>query len=620
MRENIIFKVLIFIIENDIIKSQKGEAKKYFFNCDKSSEDIMKKNQNNESNITKNISILEKFFIFLPFLFGLFFDYVLCFSGAILTVLLFLFRKNSKELNEISSQKNKYGGYIIHKNIYSLTVLVYLVFSFLTTFYGIDKGMSFVGFLRFIPVAIFLLIIMQLTNEERKRLLDTIPISGVLMVAISAPTYFIPFLKGTFYKADRLSGIFGYSNTFALFLLIGIIILAYSETKPTKKLVCIAVLSLGILLSGSRAVFVLSLLTCVFLLFRKAKGIKQRLLILSSIAGAFAISAIVALCTDNFQNIGRFLTISLSSSTFLGRLLYWKDALPVILKNPFGIGYMGYFFIQPEIQTGVYTAKFLHNDILQVFLDVGWIPAILLIICFVKSFIKVEERKKLLLFVIFAHAFFDFDFQYIYIVFIVLLLFDVDEGKPFVFRSDVFSKALAGIFAAFLVYCSISFGLCNFGKYSASLKMTPFYTEASIDAVTKETDGEYLLKLTDKLLKSNEHISQAWDVKAQISYLIKDYDSAVAFKKKSVELRKYDIANYNDYVTMLNFALEHYLKEDNTSKAKIYASEIVSVETSLVKLKGETSDIAFKIRDVPSFELNEQSQTLLKRAKALINQ
>ena len=43
---------------------------------------------------------------------------------------------------------------------------------------------------------------------------------------------------------------------------------------------------------------------------------------------------------------GRFLTTSLHSSTLLGRLLYAQDALPVILRHPFGLGYRSYTYMQ----------------------------------------------------------------------------------------------------------------------------------------------------------------------------------------------------------------------------------------------------------------------------------
>lgn len=50
--------------------------------------------------------------------------------------------------------------------------------------------------------------------------------------------------------------------------------------------------------------------------------------------------------TGNMQSIGRYLTISLSSSTFLGGLLYVKDAVIPILTNPLGLGYQGYGYEQ----------------------------------------------------------------------------------------------------------------------------------------------------------------------------------------------------------------------------------------------------------------------------------
>lgn len=568
-------------------------------------------------------TVLEKVFFLLPFFFGIFFDYTVCFVAFALIPLLFLFRKSPEELNDISRQKEKSRGYVFYFNTVSETVCVFLLFFFLTVFYGIDKGMSFVGFLRFLPICLFMLLIMQLTSEEREKLLNIVPLSGVAMVVITSPSYFIPSLKSIFYKADRLSGTFGYSNTFAMFLLIGIILLAYNskeQMSKTKKVLCLSVLAVGILLSGSRAVFVLSVFVALFLMFKKVKSLKIRLIFILAGAAVVAIAFAVVKLTGNFQNIGRFLTLSLSSSTFLGRILYWKDSLIVILKHPFGLGYMGYYYIQPEIQTGVYVAKFIHNDILQAFLDVGWIPAIMLIFAFVKEFIRGGEREKLLIFVIFAHALFDFDFQFIYMAFVVLLISNVGEGKAFTVRTDFLMNSFAVLYSVFMIYCGVSFALDKFGNYKTTMKLTPFYTDSSITAVTKETDGDYLYTLSEKLIKKNPHISQAWDVKSQIAYLLKDYDSAVVCKKEAIKLRKYDIKNYDDYVEKLYVGLQYNLTKNNMEKANIYLAEILSVKSDLEELKSKTSKLAFMIRDVPSFDLSLQSEEYIEIAESLKKQ
>lgn len=48
-----------------------------------------------------------------------------------------------------------------------------------------------------------------------------------------------------------------------------------------------------------------------------------------------------------------------------------KDAFVMMIKQPFGIGYDGFFWKQGSVQTGVYNTKFVHNDFLQMGLEYG---------------------------------------------------------------------------------------------------------------------------------------------------------------------------------------------------------------------------------------------------------
>lgn len=126
---------------------------------------------------------------------------------------------------------------------------------------------------------------------------------------------------------------------------------------------------------------------------------------------------------------GRFLTYSLSPGTFYGRLLYYRDALPVILKHPLGLGYLGYFETQGSFQTGVYTVMHVHNDLLQIFLDAGWLPGILCIVSFVRMLTGGAKKKgaehrlplRMIVTVIVLHSLLDFDLQFVSVVFVLLL-------------------------------------------------------------------------------------------------------------------------------------------------------------------------------------------------------
>ena len=276
--------------------------------------------------------------IITPFFFGLFYEYAACICAVVLLLLLLYLIDRQKKLS-------------IRFNMLLTALLALLAGYLLTPFWAVDSGMALLGFFKFLPAALFWLLLMQLGPEVRERLFLTIPVSGITMTLLSYPTRWIPALTPYFYASGRLGGFFQYSNSFALFLLLGIIPLAFQKKRRFLCLAGILVLLFGILATGSRTVFVLTVLIFLWLcLTRKRLCIPLMLLLAACVAAALLFVAI----TGNQDTIGRFLTISLESSTLMGRLLYYRDVLPVILKHPFGLGYMGYYYAQGGFQTGVY--------------------------------------------------------------------------------------------------------------------------------------------------------------------------------------------------------------------------------------------------------------------------
>ena len=169
-------------------------------------------------------------------------------------------------------------------------------------------------------------------------------------------------------------------------LIVGLVILLlFGKELDVRRLVCLAVLFFGIALSGSRTVFILWIAVIVVFFFLSKSG-KKRLYVAALAAVLVLGTGIYAAVTGDLGSIARYLTTSTSSSTLMGRLLYCRDALPVILRHPLGLGYMGYYFTQGSFQTGVYSVYNVHNELFQLLLDVGWIPAGVCIWAPIRSF------------------------------------------------------------------------------------------------------------------------------------------------------------------------------------------------------------------------------------------
>ncbi|MDO5434594.1 O-antigen ligase, partial [Eubacterium sp.] len=281
----------------------------------------------------------------LPFIFGLYYEFAAYLAGGALALCLAARIRKKKEI-------------YLSKAVPPILLGAACLCCLFTVFYGVDKGMAAAGFFKVLPIPLFLLLIMQYSEKERLKLLEVVPYSALVMTVLSAVLGLSEAFSAVFYSAGRLGGFFQYSNTFAFYLLLGCVVLLSVNTTFDKRFQIggTAILLAGILLTGSRSVFVLTVLTFGYFILRQ----KERRIPLLILSGSLIISAVIfAFATGHVENISRFLTINMGESTFLGRVLYWKDGIGQILQHPFGLGYMGYFYTQPSFQTGVYTVRYI---------------------------------------------------------------------------------------------------------------------------------------------------------------------------------------------------------------------------------------------------------------------
>ena len=121
-----------------------------------------------------------------------------------------------------------------------------------STFWAVDSGLAFFGMVKFLPLPLFVLAAEQVEKEFRKNLLDYVPVSGIIMMIVSEVLGVIPVLEPYFRVNGRLAGFFQYPNTFALYLLVGIIVLISKGGWNKIRIVNLLLLFVGILLTGSR--------------------------------------------------------------------------------------------------------------------------------------------------------------------------------------------------------------------------------------------------------------------------------------------------------------------------------------------------------------------------------
>ena len=543
----------------------------------------------------------------LPFLFGLFHEFIACFVSAIFLIYILVETIRQKSITL------SYGTSF-------LAVAVIVAGYLLSAFWAIDKGMAFFGFFKFLPALLWSVIILPKSSEEKKVLLSVIPWSGAIMTVLSYLLSFFAVFDGYFSVADRLAGFFGYPNTFALFLLIGFIILATSEKLNVYSLILGLVLLFGIFQSGSRTVFVLLVVTAVLIvIFRNDK--KIRLAILIGLPCLVVFSILFVIFTGNIQTVGRFLTSSLSSSTFLGRLLYFQDVLPVILQTPFGLGYDGYQFAQSAFQTGVYSTRYVHNDFLQLLIDIGWLPTLLLVAAIVKSFFHKGKslQHRLIIAVICAHCMFDFSLQFTVIFMILVQVLEYDHSKKLTLSSS--AKGAAAISLSCVAMVSLYFGSAAcayyFGAYQTAASLYPAYTEAQIRLMLAEKDLEKSHEYSDKVLSLNQSVAQAYDIQAMYDYSKGDFAGVIENKERSLSLSPYTLTSYTDYLDMLGIGIQLYQQAGDGQSLQYCAQQAAQIPNRLQAVKEKTSPLAWKIADKPQLELPEGYEELLQFCEAL---
>lgn len=548
-----------------------------------------------------SLEIFKGIVFFLPTIFGLFYEFSAFLSGGILTLFLIyiIYTKGQLKIR-------------ISFNMMCVGIICFLYL--LTVFWGIDKGMSFIGFFRIIPLVIFVIILQQFSYEDKEEIVNAIPRSAGAMVLVSGFSFFIKPIKDYFYMANRLGGFFQYPNTFALYLLIGIIILIYKSKYKKEDYINLAILFIGILLTGSRSIFIFTIITLGILILQRKELRKKVLLGASS---ALIIGGIVSIMTNNYQNIGRFLTISLNSSTLLGRLLYYKDGLKLLIQNPFGLGYMGYYYIQPQIQTGVYTTKFVHNDFLQMALDCGLFALVTILVLIISGIISknISRRNKSIILVIALSSLLEFNFQFLIIFFVLLLCLDRGGLRIRVYSKKKNVKSIVSSLSI-LSMAFIYFFFAFFAEYNdedkLALEMYKWNTFSKVKIMMKETDIYEAEKMADSILSQNKYLSEAYNIKALASASRREYYDMVAYKKQAIKNDKYLIDEYDGYVELLRIAINYYSstgQKENKDNFIIYLKEIPNM---LLELEDETSNLALKINDKPIFKLSEISEDYIE--------
>lgn len=472
--------------------------------------------------------------------------------------------------------------------------------------WAVDPGMAVWGAVKHLPLPLFALCLMQEGREARTGLLRDIPVLGAVMTAATFILQFVPALNSSFSVAGRLAGFFQYPNTFAAFLLMGMVILLFEAPAP-KQAAIGAVLLFGLVQSGSRAVMLIAVPAVLAVLLVRRSG-KTSLWAAVAIACGLGLGILVSKLLDS-DSADRFLTVSTGSSTMLGRLLYWKDALPVILSHPFGLGHLGYYFTQGSFQTGVYTVRWVHNGLLQLLLDIGWVSAIPAIFAVCRTLFskKTGAMERIALLALLAHAMMDFDLQFVSMYLAAMLCMEWESGKTIAFTpKKVPAVAISVLVSLFALYIGVVSALTYGGQDAQAAALYPANTLAQIQLLQQADDADELETLADDILARNESVSLAWSAKALAAWSRGDFGTFMTCKRSAIALAKYSIEEYIDYFQRLAVGVSLYAQAGDTASAQACYQEILNIQTMLEEVGSETDDLAWKLTDQPELTMPEE--------------
>lgn len=287
-------------------------------------------------------------------------------------------------------------------------------------------------------VLILFAVMFTAKEEDKKNLLKGLYFGCFCASFLGVISYFFNITSFDMIRningAKIIQSVFGYANTLAVFSGIGIILSFYYRKKNKNyafvdEVIC-GINILCLILTGSKLgmaslVFAVIVALCV----KYSRIIKWIILVFLSM-----IISVILLFVIGKEDI-------IIGSTLACRLIYWFDALKVIISNPFGIGIDNWQNIQYEVQSAVYSVKYVHNGFLNLGLDGGWIALFGVVYLTFKSFfaiiIKYKKTKNVLyiyllaaLVLVAVHGFVDIDFAYgsIWLAMGIVLCF-INDGE-----------------------------------------------------------------------------------------------------------------------------------------------------------------------------------------------
>jgi len=275
---------------------------------------------------------------------------------------------------------------------------------------------------------------------------------------------------------------------------------------------------------------------------------------------------------------------------------------------------MAWWYMQEGFQTGAYDAQFVHNGLLQVALDVGIIPALLIISTFIIGFFdkKGEARDKVLMLIILGHSLIDFNMEFLAITLVLFMTLRFDKQiqikESLKLRSSII---IVGII--YLFFASIT-TLNACGNYNLANSIFP-YSIALNNELSTAKDFTQQVKISEKLYAKNKYFLNASIVLSKKEQALGNYKKAHNYEEWVMKNKKYTMLNYIEYVQFLESAINYCYVNNDLEGMNTYINKLLNVPNIIQDVKDTSDSLAFKIAHKPRLDMPKEMIEYIEEMK-----
>ncbi len=493
--------------------------------------------------------------------------------------------------------------FILPKDNVFWFLCVYSLWSILSWFFVLEKGMHIFGVLKSLMYLIAYLLIVQLQDTD---FVDKFKKYFIYLLALVGYVAMMSYLFGWFSGLslvinERVAGPLQYANTYGIILIVGVLLLIREDQKLWHKMVLMIGIVIPLILTMSRGSFLVGLvllgLSFIYERFQKATYI--------TLATSIVIGILILVIVDN-TTASRVLETT-SASEWQTRLLYYQDGLVMIKDRLMGYGYHGYYYAKNFYRTGsTYHVKFIHSSLIQSFLDLGVIGGLLLgaFMAFVVFLKRYDMNQRIMVMGLLGHSLLDLDLEFPFVWLLVLLLLSTKKASVKVSISQWIPIGLCVLVGFGAAYMSLSSYYLSQGDYAKAIDLYPNYTEAKRKLLREDITLDEKAEVASSIIDCNPYIDASYEVLKEYALSQGNFKEALDFSRAMTYYNPISIKSYEVHSSTMVVSLQYYIATKELDEASLIVAEMLALPESLAQLAKE-KNTDYNVKHKPDLEMTE---------------